>query len=83
MLQSKRVIIKFSTLLTLFIAVFLFLYQTDAAAEEKDAKTVAALPAAKSVAVLPFEMHAPSSLDYLQDGLRRPLNSPGSLGWIM
>ena len=66
---------KFSTLLTLFIAVFLFLYQTDAAAEEKDAKTVAALPAAKSVAVLPFEMHAPSSLAYLQDGLRDMLAS--------
>ena len=75
MLQSNRIIIKFSTLLTLFIAVFLFLYQTDAAAEEKDAKTVAALPAAKSVAVLPFEMHAPSSLAYLQDGLRDMLAS--------
>jgi TolB-like protein len=66
---------KISTILTLFIAVFLFLYQTDAAAEEKDAKTVAASPAAKSVAVLPFAMHAPSSLAYLQDGLRDMLAS--------
>lgn len=75
MLQSNRIIIKFSTILTLFITVFLFLYQTDAAAEEKDAKTAAALPAAKTVAVLPFEMHAPSSLAYLQDGLRDMLAS--------
>jgi TolB-like protein len=75
MLQSNRIIIKFSTILTLFITVFLFLYQTDAAAEEKDAKTLAALPAAKTVAVLPFEMHAPSSLAYLQDGLRDMLAS--------
>jgi TolB-like protein len=75
MLQSNSVIIKFSTILTLFITVFLFLYQTDAAAEEKDAKTLAALPAAKTVAVLPFEMHAPSSLAYLQDGLRDMLAS--------
>ena len=66
MLQSTRVIMKISTILTLFIAVFLFLYQTDAAAEEKDAVTVA---------VLPFEMHAPSSLAYLQDGLRDMLAS--------
>ncbi|MEN8232684.1 MAG: FG-GAP-like repeat-containing protein [Thermodesulfobacteriota bacterium] len=66
MLQSNRVIMKFSTILTLFIAVFLFLNQTDAAAEEIDAKTVA---------VLPFEMHAPSSLAYLQDGLRDMLAS--------
>jgi TolB-like protein len=56
---------RISTVLSLFIAVFLFQYQTSTA-EETDIKTVA---------VLPFEMHAPDSLAYLQDGLRDMLAS--------
>ncbi|MBE9521461.1 MAG: VCBS repeat-containing protein [Proteobacteria bacterium] len=42
------------------------MHATNATAEEK---------AAKTVAVLPFEMHAPSSMAYMQDGLRDMLAS--------
>ena len=63
------------TVFTVLITLLLFIPVADAMAEEKDAKTVAAPPAAQTVAVLPFEMHAPSSLAYLQNGLRDMLAS--------
>ena len=63
------------TVLSIFIALLLFMHGADGAAEEKAAPTVAAPPAAQTVAVLPFAMHAPSSLAYLQDGLRDMLAS--------
>jgi TolB-like protein len=66
MVHSTRIISKISTILLIFMALILFMNGTSAAAEEKTAKTVA---------VLPFEMHAPSSLAYLQDGLRDMLAS--------
>jgi len=74
MLHSNRAFMKISTVLFLFTAVFLLPYQTNAA-EKEMAKTVAAVPATQTVAVLPFEMHAPDSLAYLQDGLRDMLAS--------
>ena len=65
MLHSNRSIMKCS-LLTIFIALLLFIHGAVSAEEEKEAQTVA---------VLPFEMHAPDSLAYLQDGLRDMLAS--------
>ena len=66
MLLTNRAFMKISTVLTLFVALFLLPYQTSATAEEQEAKTVA---------VLPFAMHAPDTLAYLQDGLRDMLAS--------
>jgi len=74
MLHSNRSIMK-RTVFTVLITLLLFMTGAHSMAEEKDAQTVAAPPAAKTVAVLPFEMHAPSSLAYLQDGLRDMLAS--------
>jgi TolB-like protein len=61
-----RTIVKKSNILLLFICCSLILITSNAAAENNPAKTVA---------VLPFEMHAPSSMAYLQDGLRDMLAS--------
>ena len=75
MIHSERSIINIAAILPMFIALFLFISGTNATAEEKDANTVAAQAVTKTVAVLPFEMHAPSSLAYLQEGLRDMLAS--------
>ena len=65
MLFSNRSLMKCS-LLTIFIAFLVLMHGPVAAEEGKEAQTVA---------VLPFEMHAPDSLAYLQDGLRDMLAS--------
>ena len=75
MIHSNRSIIKTAVILPIFMALFLFMSGTNASAEEKNDKPVAAQADAKTVAVVPFEMHAPSSLAYLQDGLRDMLAS--------
>ena len=84
MIHSNRSIIKIAVILPIFMALFLFMSGTNASAEEKndkpvaaqaDAKPVAAQADAITVAVVPFEMHAPSSLAYLQSGLRDMLAS--------
>ena len=66
MVHTNRSTMKISSILIIFMALLLFMQVTNARAEEK---------AAQTVAVLPFEMHAPGSLAYLQEGLRDMLAS--------
>jgi TolB-like protein len=61
-----RSTLKITYFILLFISLFAFMHGTNASAEEKDLKTVA---------VLPFAMHAPSTMSYMQDGLRDMLAS--------
>jgi len=58
--------VKFFNILLLFVTCFATIQPNRATAANGQAKTVA---------VLPFEMHAPSSMAYLQDGLRDMLGS--------
>ena len=66
MVQTFR---SFTRIFSIFLLVSFF------AATIHISPAVAAEGAARSVAVLPFEMHAPASLAYLQDGLRAMLAS--------
>jgi len=66
MLHAIRAVIRISHIFPIFFSVILFMHAANVAAEDKTAK---------NVAVLPFEMHAPSSMAYLQDGLRDMLAS--------
>ena len=59
-------IIKICSIFLLFFAIFVTIHPANAAAEDGEKK---------SVAVLPFAMHAPSSMSYLQAGLRDMLAS--------
>ena len=66
MFLSSRSIVKFSFFLTLLAALLFLMPAPDARSGDGGGKTVA---------VLPFTMHAPGSLAYLQDGLRDMLAS--------
>ena len=66
MLHTSRSIVRVFFFLTLLTALILLAPAPDAKSGEGNGKTVA---------VLPFTMHAPSSLAYLQDGLRDMLAS--------
>ena len=66
MLHPKRSVLNISILLTAIITFVILTHGTVASAQTGSARTVA---------VLPFEMHAPSSMAYLQDGLRDMLAS--------
>ena len=66
MIQTTR---SFTRIFSIFLFISFFIatiYISNATAEDRTAK---------SVAVLPFEMHAPDSMAYLQDGLRIMLAS--------
>ncbi len=65
MLHTTRSTLKKITFSLFIIASYIIAYTAIGTAEETP----------KSVAVLPFEMHAPSSMAYLQDGLRDMLAS--------
>ena len=65
MLHMTRSTLKKITFSLFIIASYIIAYTAIGTAEETP----------KSVAVLPFEMHAPSSMAYLQDGLRDMLAS--------
>jgi len=60
-----RSIVNIFNISLLFITCFVIGYTSNATAAEP----------VKTVAVLPFEMHAPSSMAYMQDGLRDMLAS--------
>ena len=69
MLNTSRSVVRFFTIIFLFsfyTSLSFLLPGTDVSAQENTGKTVA---------VLPFTMHAPSSLAYLQAGLRDMLAS--------
>lgn len=66
MLQKTRLFSRNLTHILLLFGLILFAVTGNVKAEEKYSKTVA---------VLPFEMHAPDSMAYLQDGLRDMLAS--------
>ncbi len=66
MAQTTRSTARIFSIFLLIFSFFVMLHASNATAEDKQPK---------SVAVLPFEMHAPSSMAYLQDGLRDMLAS--------
>jgi TolB-like protein len=66
MTHAPRSIARIFTMLVLFFSLSVATHVAAAATTAKEAK---------SVAVLPFVMHAPSSMDYLQEGLRDMLAS--------
>jgi TolB-like protein len=66
MVHTIRSSTKIFSIFLLFFSFFVTIHPSRAIAEDGQAK---------SVAVLPFEMHAPSSMAYMQDGLRDMLAS--------
>ena len=66
MALSKKHIKNISSIFAILTALLILLSGANATAEEKTAKTVA---------VLPFAMHAPESMAYMQNGLRDMLAS--------
>ena len=66
MVHTTRPTAKIFSIFLLLFSFFVTIHPSRATAEDGQAK---------SVAVLPFEMHAPSSMAYMQDGLRDMLAS--------